>query len=310
MDTIKIGTRNSSLAKLQVELLIQKLKSQYSGIKIEIIPLSTKGDDIKDRELKELGGKDLFISTIEEKLLAGEIDIAVHSAKDISGKLNPQTSLFTPLERGDPRDVLVSNHHSELISLGENHIIGTSSPRRSALIAKFCNSQIKTLRGNVGTRLENIKNGKYTATILAAAGLKRLGVFDNSYMTMLPVEEFCPAIGQGIIAVQAKNDNKTILELLKRLNNNKVDWQMNAERGFLAGLGGNCFTPVGAYSWFARENKLICNYLAFSPDGRQTTEVSKISSGPEEAFNLGIEAAEEMLQRSDTEFLSQFIDNK
>lgn len=303
---IRIGTRNSKLALIQVNLISELLGRHYPKINLEIIPITTKGDAIQDRELKDIGGKDLFINAIEAELLRGNIDMAVHSAKDISGYINSNTQLFTPVAGGDDRDVLVSNNHLDFNEFGARDIIGSSSPRRKAQLAYLTGANISLLRGNVETRLGKIKSGEITATILAKAGLDRMNLFDNSYMRVLKREEFCPAIGQGTIAVQTTNSNNQLTKILGELNHSSTYWRLAAERGFLAGLGGNCYTPVGAYSEWLESGNLICHLKAFSPDGSQKLEISKISNAPEQAWELGREAATEMINQPNASFLRQF----
>jgi hydroxymethylbilane synthase len=303
---IRIGTRNSKLALIQVNLISELLERHYPEINLEIIPITTKGDAIKDKELKDIGGKDLFINAIEVELLRGNIDMAVHSAKDISGYINSNTQLFTPVAGGDDRDVLVSDNHLDFNEFWAWDIIGTSSPRRKAQLAYLTGANISLLRGNVETRLGKIKSGEITATILAKAGLDRMNLFDSSYMRVLDRGEFCPAIGQGTIAVQTTNSNNHLTKILEELNHNPTYWRLAAERGFIAGLGGNCYTPVGAYSEWLENGNLICYLKAFSSDGSQKLEISKISSTPEQAWELGREAAMEMLNQPNAGFLRQF----
>lgn len=263
---IRIGTRGSRLALVQAELVREKILQLFPQESVELVPIVTKGDKELCRPLASFGGKGVFTREIETQLLAGQIDMAVHSAKDMPGELPEGLKLGAVLDREDVRDVLVSRKGIPARALPAGSVVGTSSLRRKLQILNINSGIIiKDLRGNVPTRLKKLREGEYDGIILAAAGLKRLGLDreqDLKYEYFSP-EKFLPAAGQGILAVEIRED--TLQELMNALNDRKAAAQLRAERRFLAELGGGCNAPCGVYcEWGQNQIKMMGMY---APDG-------------------------------------------
>lgn len=242
---IRIGTRSSKLAMAQTRMAAQMLESKFSDLNIEIIPVVTKGDALREKPLYRIGGKGVFVAEIERALVGGEIDIAVHSAKDMPVRLAEGTAVGTVLKRGDPRDVLIMRKGAE-----ECSVIGTGSLRRRAGLRKFFpKAEFKDIRGNIDTRIKKLENGEFDAIMLAAAGLERLGIGQNpnfEYRFFSP-EELVPAPCQGIIAVQCAEGSRAE-ELLKKINDPNTFLRFEAEREILRLTGADCTVPLGAYA--------------------------------------------------------------
>lgn len=254
---IRIGTRKSKLAMIQTELVKTRIEAQCPDIQVEIVPMSTKGDEILDRSLTSFGGKGVFTKELEEALLCGWIDMAVHSAKDMPMEFPKELCIGAVLEREDARDVLVTLHGTPAVKLSPGSIIGTSSLRRELQI-KNLNPlvRIKLLRGNVQTRLAKLERGEYDGILLAAAGLRRLALQDETrfHFEYLTPEEFVPAAGQGILAVEIRREEPeasqrdAMRNIMERIHDKEAGWMLAAERRFLAVLGGGCNAPCAAYS--------------------------------------------------------------
>jgi hydroxymethylbilane synthase len=244
---IRIGTRKSPLALKQTEIFVEKLKTVYEG-DIEIIPLSTTGDQIQDRSLASLGGKGLFAKEIEMALLEKKIDCGVHSLKDMETTLPEGLILGAVLEREDSRDAFLSREGKRLEELPSGAKVGTCSPRRTAqVLAKRSDLTIVMARGNVQTRLKKLDSGEYDATVMAFAGLKRLGL-EHLPVTVFSIQEMIPAACQGIIGIECRADDFFLKDVLQKLNH-PDSWSVSqAERQFLHAMGGNCRTPIGAHA--------------------------------------------------------------
>lgn len=261
---IRIGTRGSRLAMIQTEMVNNRLKTLIPGIETEIVTVTTKGDRIQDRPISELGGAGVFAGELERALARGDIDIAVHSAKDMPIRLGEGLTVGCVLTRADPRDVLVTPAGRVL---SERAVIGTSSPRRQASVSKlYPNSVLKDIRGNVETRLEKLAAGEYDAIVLAAAGLKRLGLYGSERFSFKPFDliEFLPAPCQAIIAVESR-----VGELGRELDiiNDKGSFEcFETERKVLELAGAGCSSPIGAYAHTC-VGKLS---LYITADGRET----------------------------------------
>lgn len=265
MKNLIIGTRASKLALWQAEHVKTLLKEKFPLL-IQIKKITTKGDQILDRSLVEIGGKALFLKEIEDELLSGTVDIAVHSMKDVPYDLPQGLVISCMLEREDPRDVFVGAHHHKIADLPTGAVIGTTSLRRLVQIQKkHPKLQFKDIRGNVDTRLKKLSQGEFDGIILAAAGLKRLGLEQhvNEYLDIVP------ACGQGAIGVECRHDNKEILKMLRSLNHETTFQEVSLERYFLKKVGGNCQTPVGAHVKTDQKDshrfKMQC-FLAVSKD--------------------------------------------
>ncbi len=243
---IKIGTRKSKLAMVQTEMVVNAIKKVNTDIEIELVPMTTIGDKVLDKPLESFGGKGAFISEFEDALLTGKIDMAVHSAKDMPISLPKGLSILAVSLREDPRDVLVTRKNC---LLPQNGIVGTSSLRRQIQIEELYPVQTKNLRGNVGTRLLKLQNKEYDGIILAAAGLKRLNFQeDNEYDFMyLDEDSFIPAAGQGIIAIEGREE-AALQAILQSFNHMESMYNLETEREVLKLLNAGCSEPIGVYS--------------------------------------------------------------
>jgi len=261
---IKIGTRKSRLAMVQTEIIAKAIREKQPDVEIELVPMITIGDKVLDKPLDSFGGKGAFISEFEAAMISGRIDIAVHSAKDMPITLPKGLSILAVSLREDPRDLLVTRKGSPL---KENGIVGTSSLRRRLQIEELYQVQVKPLRGNVETRLTKLKNKEYDAIILAAAGLKRLdfpggGEFNIRY---LDEDTFIPAAGQGIIAVEGREE-KVLTELFKSWNHAESMYCLETEREVLKLLNAGCNEPIGVFSGIEKEQ--ITLRILYGCDGR------------------------------------------
>jgi len=291
--TIRIGSRGSQLALWQAEWVRDQLQSK--GLKVEIQRIKTTGDKILDVPLAKVGGKGLFVKEIEEALLAGEIDLAVHSMKDMPGELPEALHLAAIPKREDPRDALISRDGARLSDLPKGAKVGTSSLRRqSQLWAIRPDLRIASLRGNLDTRLRKLKEGQFDAILLAAAGLHRLG-WSDQITEYLDPERFIPAIGQGALGIECRREDPEINEIIAFLNHEETAIAVKAERAMLLRLEGGCQVPIGGYATLSG-GKLCLEGIVASLDGKEVLRVSqtRVSS---EAELLGIELAESLLSQ-------------
>ena len=266
--TLRIGTRGSPLALVQARAVRAQL-ADAAGVAeeaIEIVVIRTSGDTIQDRPLSAEGGKGLFTKEIEEALLDGRIDLAVHSAKDMPTLSQPGLALAACLEREDPRDVFISRKAKTLADLPQGATLGTASLRRQA-VAKRARPDLNValLRGNVQTRLRKLDEGQVDATLLALAGMKRLGLEAHATHVM-SVEEFLPAVGQGAIGIEAREDDARVREWLGRINHDDTFIAIACERAFLAALDGSCKTPIAGHA-VVSGNAIEFRGLIARPDG-------------------------------------------
>jgi len=245
---IKIATRQSPLALKQAELVKLAIKKHHPNVEVTFVPLVTQGDKLLDHHLASFGGKGLFIKELEHALLEEKADIAVHSMKDMPGHLTPDLEMTAFMERDDPRDVLVSSQYKLLSDIPKNQKIGTASLRRQGMI-NFHRPDLttETLRGNVNTRLSKLDAGQYSAIILAAAGLHRLGLSKRIQYYFSP-EDSIPAVGQGIIGIQCRKLDKKIKKILLPLDHLPSKICCMVERRFNRALEGNCHSPIGGYA--------------------------------------------------------------
>jgi hydroxymethylbilane synthase len=272
--TLRIGTRGSQLALWQAQAVAGLLKA--AGVQSELVIIKTTGDRIQNAPLTEAGGKRLFVKEIEDALIAGEVDLAVHSAKDMPAALAEGLALTAALPREDPRDALIAPQGAHSTAdlaavretLGARQRIGTSSVRRTAqLRALFPRASFEPVRGNVDTRLRKLDEGGYDALVLAAAGLRRLG-FGARITTVLPVEHCVPAPGQGIIAIETRAGDRTTERLLEPLNDARAATSLRAERALVAALGGGCQLPLGGLA-LHDGSALEMHAVVATPDGRR-----------------------------------------
>lgn len=286
---VAIATRHSPLALKQTEAVQEALARAWPDISFEKRLISTEGDRALDRPLPEIGGKGVFTMELEAALRSGQADLAVHSLKDLPIQDPPGLSIGAILRRADPRDVIVSSNRGGLAAIKEGSIVGTSSlRRRSQLLASRPDLRIISIRGNVETRIEKVRKGEFDATILAAAGLLRLGL-EREIAGWLSLEEMLPAPGQGAIAVQCRAGDQATLELLAPLDDGPTRAEVEAEREFLAALGGGCTAPVAANAKHA-DRSLILRGVVASLEGRKVIRVAQSGSDP---LELGRSLAEE-----------------
>lgn len=299
---LRLGTRGSPLALAQANETAQRLTDAH-GLepgRVEIVPIRTTGDRIRDRPLSEAGGKSLFTKEIEDALAAGDIDIAVHSAKDLPTLLPPGLALAAFLPREDVRDAFLSPKAATLDGLPRGAVLGTSSLRRRALSLRLRpDLSVVEFRGNVETRLQKLADGVADATLLAAAGLKRLGLIDRATSFTDPLL-FLPAVGQGAIVVEARADDRRTNALLAAINHGETEICLRAERAFLAALDGSCRTPIGGLA------RLDAGRIAFRgiivrPDGSEAHEVARAGT-PRDAVLIGRDAGEELVRRGGPDF--------
>jgi hydroxymethylbilane synthase len=244
---LRIATRKSALALWQAEHVAGLLRAAYPGLPVELVPLSTRGDEILDKPLATIGGKGLFLKELEVAMLEGRADLAVHSLKDVPAELEPGFTLPAILPRADAADAFISNDYADLQALPQGARVGTSSLRRQAqLRAVRPDLELLDLRGNVGTRLQKLDSGHYEAILLACAGLERLGLHDR-IRSRLAAPSWLPAPGQAAIAIEARADQLPVLETLAVLDDADTRLAVTAERSMNQALGGSCTVPVGAW---------------------------------------------------------------
>ena len=268
-----IASRESMLAMWQAEHIKGRLKALYPDCEVEILGMTTRGDQILDRTLSKIGGKGLFIKELEQALQDGRADLAVHSIKDVPMELPVGFALAAIGERASPFDAFVSNQYARLEEMPEGSIVGTSSLRREAqLRAKFPHLTIKPLRGNVQTRLSKLDNGDYDAVILAAAGLQRLGL-DGRIREILSPADSLPAAGQGALGIEIAARRTDLAYILRPLNHEETAACVTAERALARALGGSCQVPLAAYC-VMEDGLLTLNGLVGHPDGSVIIEAS------------------------------------
>ena len=290
---IRIGTRASALALAQATAVAAALRD--GGHEVEIVSMRTEGDRLAAAKLATVGGKGLFVREIEDALLARAVDVAVHSLKDLPAEQPGGLLLEAFPPREDPRDVLVSRRPGGLAALGAGAVVGTSSPRRRALLlAARPDLAVEPLRGNVDTRLHKLATGVCDATILAAAGLHRLGV-DPPNAEPLSLDAFVPAVGQGVLGLEVREDDASVRAALRALDDPTTHACAVAERAFLARLGASCVTPVAAYA-AVEGDTLTMRALVISEDGKQLLRETG-TAAPGDAETLGRRLADGLLKQ-------------
>lgn len=292
---LRIGSRKSPLAKAQAEQVAAQLKHAHLGLTVEWVWITTSGDRIRDRPLHQAGGKGLFVKEIEHALLAGVIDIAIHSGKDLPAKLAPGLQVVATPKRANPFDVLCLRASAAFEASTFSGRIGTGSLRRSLQLRQLLPAaQVEGLRGNVDTRLNKVASGQLDAVVLAAAGLERLQI--NWTGQQIQLEAMLPAIGQGTLAIEAREGDANLGQLLAVVHD-AVTWQsFLAERAVLTALGGDCFTPLAAYARPEREGwRLSAAYWAGTPAQRYDVDLEGV-----DPLQLGQRAGQQLLQRSAT----------
>lgn len=278
--TLTLGTRGSALARRQTDWVLARLREHWPGLTSTIRVIATTGDRLLDQPLPEIGGKGVFTAELEQALLRGEIDLAVHSLKDLPVAVTPELALGAICERADARDVLVSASGARLVALPPGAHVGTCSLRRSAqLLLARPDLVIRPLRGNVDTRLRKVQQAQYDAIVLAAAGVLRLGL-EAAITEYLPFELMLPAPGQGALAVQCRADDAATRALLAPLDHKPTRAAVEAERAFLTGLGGGCAAPVAAYATAEGDTLTLTGFAAASHGG--AVRVSGMGVDPQE----------------------------
>ena len=292
---IRIATRESQLALWQANEVARLLKTHHSAVEIEIIGMTTEGDRFLQASLASAGGKGLFVKELEQCLLDSSADIAVHSMKDVPFELPESLGIHAILEREDPRDAFVSNKFEKFADLPANAVVGTSSTRRACqLYAARSDLNIQPLRGNVNTRLAKLDDGQYDAIILASAGLKRLG-FRERIASYLDTETSLPAIGQGAIGIECRNDDMQTQSLLQALHHETTARCVNAERKISTALSANCHLPIAAHAT-ETDDALTLKALVGALDGSQI--ISAQSAGAkEEIEHISAQVVEQLKQQ-------------
>jgi len=297
----RIATRQSPLALWQAHYVQQRLMAAHPGLRVELVPMVTKGDVILDTPLAKVGGKGLFVKELELAMLENRADLAVHSMKDVPVAFPEGLGLVTICEREDPRDAFVSNHYNSLDELPAGAVVGTSSLRRQSQISeRRPDLVIRSLRGNVGTRLSKLDAGEYDAIILATAGLKRLEL-EARIRQPLPAEISLPAVGQGAVGIECRLDDSELIGLLQALNHDDTAVCVKAERAMNTRLEGGCQVPIGSFA-LLEGDELWLRGLVGAPDG--SVMVRGERRGPRaEAEAMGISLAEELLGKGARDIL-------
>ncbi|MES9815214.1 MAG: hydroxymethylbilane synthase [Candidatus Thiodiazotropha sp.] len=305
--TITIATRKSPLAMWQAEHVAAELKRVHPDIRVELMGMTTQGDKILDTPLAKIGGKGLFIKELEQGLISGEADIAVHSMKDVPVELPPGLHLPVIMQREDPRDAFVSNRYQSIDQLPQGACVGTSSLRRQCQLAEVRpDLVINSLRGNVNTRLRKLDDGEYDAIILAAAGLKRLG-FEDRITALIGPEQSLPAIGQGAVGIECRVDDPRINDLIAPLHHAETAYCVGAERAMNQRLNGGCQVPIAGYAMLESGN-LWLRGLVGEPDGSRIIR-GEVEGKTQEARAMGEGLADRLLEWGADEILKALYDN-
>lgn len=293
--TLRIATRASPLALWQADHVRKLLLQADPALRIELLELTTRGDQILDRTLSKVGGKGLFVKELEVALLQARADLAVHSLKDVPMELAPQFELAAVLERADPRDCLVSSRFTRLEQMPEGARVGTSSLRREmTLRARFPQLQIVAVRGNVGTRLTKLDRGDFDGLVMAVAGLQRLGLADRIAQILAP-EVFLPAPGQGALAIEIRAGDRTMKARTHALDHPPTRAAVIAERAVSRGLGGSCEFPLAAYAQIAQEQLHLRAWAGNAASGQM---MEAQSNGPmTQAETIGLRVVDELKAR-------------
>jgi len=303
MDKIIIGTRGSKLALWQANFVKNEIESKYKSVKVDLKIIKTKGDKILDVPLAKVGGKGLFVKEIEEALLREEVDLAVHSMKDVPTFF--PNGLYLPVitKREDYRDAFISKNGLKLKEMPENSVIGTSSLRRkSQLINLRKDFQIKDLRGNVDTRLRKLDEGQFDGIILAVAGLKRMG-FSNKIVEFLDEKVMIPAIGQGALGIEIRENDNKILDIISFLKDDKTFIEVSSERAFLKELEGGCQVPIGCYAKIENEKLKLIGFVADLKGERFIKD--EFIGNKDEFINLGVKLARKILNQGAKDILEE-----
>lgn len=294
-DRVRIATRRSALALWQAEHVAEALRRQHPGLIVELVGMSTRGDEIQDRTLSAVGGKALFVKELERGIFEDRADIAVHSMKDVPAELPDEMHLPVILEREDPFDAFVSNHHDDVDALPEGAHVGTASLRRECQLRwRRPDLRVSPLRGNVQTRLAKLDRGEFDAIVLAASGLRRLGLAER-IRRALSAGQSLPAVGQGALGIECQREDAELNALIAPLGHTDTFARVSAERAVNQRLEGSCHVPIAAYAVLEGE-AIWLRALVGSPDGREMLQAegrAPRAEGPE----LGHRLAGELLER-------------
>jgi len=300
---LRIGTRGSKLALTQSEWIKKKIETKHPEVRVELLRIKTKGDKIPDSPLSKVGGKGLFVKEIEEALLDNRIDLAVHSIKDVPAELPDGLHLPVFPEREDPRDAFISKDNAGIHDLPKGVSVGTGSLRRSSQLLNLRpDLQVVPLRGNVDTRLGRLESGDLHGIILAAAGLNRLGL-SRRISQYLSTDNFLPAIGQGSLGLEIRQDDEKVYNLLEFLNHKDTETTVRAERAFLKELEGGCQVPIAAFGTLDKDN-LTLKGLVAELDGSRILKY-EMNGPPDDPEETGIALAEKLLEAGAREILDR-----
>ena len=299
MTVLRLGTRKSKLALWQANFVKERLES--FGCKVELVLITTTGDKILDAPLAKIGGKGLFVKEIEEALLRGEIDLAVHSLKDVPMIIPKGLALSAITERENPYDVLISRDGSRLEELPPGAVVGTSSLRRQVQIKRRRRDlKVEVLRGNVDTRIRKLEEGRYSAIVLAYAGIKRMGLEERITQVL---EDFVPAVGQGSLAIETREDDKRVQDIVRKLNHEESYKGAMCERAFLRELEGGCQVPMGAFAWIEGDKMIIKGFIS-DLEGERFIEGIEVGD-VQEAEDVGKRLAKRLLDNGGREILKE-----
>ncbi len=308
MKKCTIATRGSQLALWQAHYIKACLEEQYPGIEVDLLRIKTKGDIILDVPLAKVGGKGLFVKEIEEALLNNTADIAVHSMKDVPMELPQGLVLGCIPERELPHDTLLSVHYASLEDLPQNAHVGTSSLRRQAqLLALRPDLRISSLRGNVDTRLRKLMEGQYDAIILAGAGIKRLEL-TAPHVFAMDIAQFLPAVGQGALGIECRQDRQDVLEALRFLEHENTRICVTAERAFLAGLEGGCQVPIAGHATRNADGTFTLKGLVARVDGTDIL-CESVTAPAQDAAQAGKALAKTLLDKGAAQILRELYTN-
>tara|TARA_R110000868_G_scaffold158036_4_gene385907 strand:+ start:75078 stop:75977 length:900 start_codon:yes stop_codon:yes gene_type:complete len=299
MKTLTIATRESILALWQANFVKDKLQALYPDLTVKLLGVSTVGDRFKDKPLQSLGGKGVFLKELQQVLLAGEADIAVHSMKDVPNDVIPGLEISVICERDDARDALVSQQYKTIEEMPAGSVVGTSSVRRTALLKAMRDDvEVKFLRGNLNTRLQKLDDGLYDAIIVSAAGLIRLGWQDRIQHSFSD-DEMLPSVGQGVIGIECRSADENIKQLIGPLNHLVTQQCVLAERKFTEVLDGDCHSPIGVHAVIEAEKMLIKGCVA-NIDGSEVLSGELIG---EIDITLGSQLAEQLIAQGARDLL-------
>lgn len=307
MSVVRIATRKSPLALWQAEHVAARLRGSHPGLEVKLVTMTTRGDKILDAPLAKVGGKGLFVKELEQGMLEGRADIAVHSVKDVPVELPDDLHLPVIMAREDPRDAFVSVRCARLAELPERGCVGTSSLRRQMQLRQLRpDLVIRDLRGNVNTRLDKLDRRDYDAIVLASAGLKRLGMAGR-IAELLDSEVILPAIGQGAIGIECRHGDQATEALISALDDQETHMRVDAERAMNARLGGGCQVPIAGYAEIKGEEMRIRG-LVGTPDGTRMVRGEAIGP-PARAAELGERLAEDLLAQGAGDILSTVVEH-